>query len=198
MLSDQHKELLQLSDSDLIERYRNSHDAQYVGVLYKRYSHLVFGLCFKYFKREDDAQDASMEVFENLLELLKKHHVETFAPWLYRVATNHCLMLLRKKNKHTTINLENNLSDIHVENDENLHLSDKSDEKELSLIKLEDAIGKLKDEQKTCVELFYLKGNSYVEVAELTGFSLNQVKSHIQNGKRNLKLIMEQEKLGND
>ena len=58
-------------------------------------------------------------------------------------------------------------------------------------LKLESAIEELKDEHKKCLIHFYLKKKSYDEVATITGFDLNQVKSFIQNGKRNLKLILE-------
>jgi RNA polymerase sigma-70 factor (ECF subfamily) len=40
------------------------------------------------------------------------------------------------------------------------------------------------------VERFYLHQQSYQQIAEGTGYSLSQVKSHIQNGKRNLKLLL--------
>jgi len=46
-------------------------------------------------------------------------------------------------------------------------------------------------EQKLCVILFYLEKRSYQEIATSTQFTQMQVKSHIQNGKRNLKLLME-------
>jgi RNA polymerase sigma-70 factor (ECF subfamily) len=71
-----------------------------------------------------------------------------------------------------------------------LHLSD---EKESELTKLEDAILSLNKEQQTCIELFYLKKMCYQEVALKTGYSDKQVKSYIQNGKRNLRLILERD-----
>jgi RNA polymerase sigma-70 factor (ECF subfamily) len=58
---------------------------------------------------------------------------------------------------------------------------------DLKLEQLEMAMKILGEEQKQCIELFYLQEKSYKEVTEITGFSMNQVKSFIQNGKRNLK-----------
>ena len=69
-----------------------------------------------------------------------------------------------------------------------LKLANLNEEK---LLKLETAIEELKDEHKKCLTHFYLEKKSYEEVALMTGFDLNQVKSFIQNGKRNLKLILE-------
>jgi RNA polymerase sigma-70 factor (ECF subfamily) len=53
------------------------------------------------------------------------------------------------------------------------------------------ALEELNKEQKQCVILFYLDKRSYQDIAGITGFTLMQVKSHIQNGKRNLKLLIE-------
>ena len=64
-------------------------------------------------------------------------------------------------------------------------------EKDLLLQKMEAAINKLNPDQQQCVKLFYLEKKSYSEVAEITGFTMLQVKSYLQNGKRNLKLLME-------
>jgi RNA polymerase sigma factor (sigma-70 family) len=58
---------------------------------------------------------------------------------------------------------------------------------ENQLEKLQDAVTRLSEEQKQCIELFYFKQKSYKEVADLTGYSVNEVKSYLQNGKRNLK-----------
>ena len=53
------------------------------------------------------------------------------------------------------------------------------------------ALLELNPEQQLCVTLFYLEKKSYQEIADSSGFTMMQVKSHIQNGKRNLKIIME-------
>ena len=58
---------------------------------------------------------------------------------------------------------------------------------EEKLEQLQDALVRLSEEQKKCIELFYFKEKSYKEVSDLTGFSINEVKSYLQNGKRNLK-----------
>ena len=62
---------------------------------------------------------------------------------------------------------------------------------EQMLEQMKQSLPKLKEGQRICVELFYLKGKSYQEIANETRYSLNEIKSYIQNGKRNLKLLME-------
>ncbi len=61
---------------------------------------------------------------------------------------------------------------------------------------MESCLETLNVDQQTCVRLFYLEQKCYKEVADITGYELNKVKSHIQNGKRNLKICMEKDQHG--
>ncbi len=176
-----------ISDEELVQRYRNSHETIYIGELYQRYTHLVFGVCMKYFRNEAEAEDATMQIFEKLINDLKKHHITAFKPWLHIVVKNHCMMHFRKETSQgkKMADLKYELKG-GVENPEESHLEEAL-EKEYILQHLHEGIETLKKEQRICVELFYLKDQSYVQISEATGYSLNEVKSYIQNGKRNLK-----------
>jgi len=158
--------------------------------LFERYSHLTLGVCLKYLKNYDEAQDAVINIFEKLIEDLLKHEVSNFSSWLHSVARNHCLMHLRSqqsKDKKIIAMQAEYLPDY-----DNMEVKEK-EAKETELNNLEAAIEQLKPEQKICIELFYLQQKCYTEVATLSGFSLKQVKSYIQNGKRNLRLILEKQ-----
>lgn len=183
-----------LSDTELIEKYRTSGDKHYVGVLYKRYTHLVFGSCMKYFKNHDDSEDAVVMIFEKMMSDLLRHEVTHFKSWLYQVTRNHCLMELRKR-----ITRDKNFRDFEkdaqnfVETENNPHLDSEREvkvQREETYDALEKAIEELKPEQKECIDLFYLQEMSYKEIADKTCFSLKEVKSHIQNGKRNLRKLL--------
>ncbi|MBN1198813.1 MAG: sigma-70 family RNA polymerase sigma factor [Bacteroidales bacterium] len=178
-----------LSDNDLVLLYQQTHNNELVGELFRRYTRFVFLVCMRYLREEESAKDATMQVFEDLFEKIKKHEIRHFKPWLHTVAKNHCLVLLRQEKKAPVWNedLFHEFPDP-VELPSNLHLTD---EKEKNLTKLEDAILLLRKEQRTCIELFYLKKMCYQEVAAKTGYSDKQVKSYIQNGKRNLRMILE-------
>jgi RNA polymerase sigma-70 factor (ECF subfamily) len=150
----------------------------------------VYGVCLKHFKSESQAKDAVMQIFEKLIADLKKHHVVSFKPWLHTVVKNHCMMQFRS-DKNSLKKQQEYKQEIgfDVENQLELHL-EATDEKEWMLDHMHESINELRDEQKTCVELFYIQNKSYQEIAEITKFSLNEVKSYIQNGKRNLKNII--------
>ncbi len=178
------------TDSELVSSFRLSHNSEYVGELFQRYTHLVFGVCMKYLKNEEHSKDAVMEIFEKLLIDLKKHDVDNFKSWLYSVSKNHCLMKLRKdKSQANHVDEFGKDSLSLMETDEHLHHSGGEDQ-ELLDKSLYEGIEHLKEEQKVCVDLFYMQSKSYEEVSEITGYSMMQVKSYIQNGKRNLKIFL--------
>lgn len=157
------------------------------GELYARYTSLVYGVCLKYLKDRDEAKDAMMQLFEKLVATLLTHDVENFKSWLYVTARNHCLMQLRaRKGKY-----QQEFSPELMENQFLLHLEEEP-EMEQNLSKLEKCIDQLVNDQQQCVRLFYLEEKCYRDITGLTGFDLNKVKSYIQNGKRNLKICMEQ------
>ena len=147
---------------------------------------LVYGVCLKYLKEPESAKDAVMQIFEELVSKLKKHEVENFRGWLHQLAKNHCLMQLRTPRNLKTVEFRTDL----VQSEENLHLNGVL-EKEENFRRLEICIGELTSDQQTAIRLFYLEQKCYNEIVEITGQEWNQVRSFIQNGRRNLKNCME-------
>ena len=173
------------SDEDLISLYKKEGASQAIGQLYERYGHLVMGTCMKYMKNQMDAEDVVMKIFEELGQKLMRFEIQHFKSWLYQLTRNECLMILRKQKKDLPASLLEQMS----EDPSELY---QATEKELQLALLEGTLTELKDEQRRCLELFFLKDRSYSEIAEEIGIDIKQVKSAIQNGKRNLKLKLEE------
>ncbi len=179
----------ELSDAELLNRYKTSADKNFIGELYLRYTHLVLGVCMKYLKDREESRDAMMQIFEKLLKDLLQYEVKEFRYWLHTVTRNHCLMILRKKQSQLQKGKEwKTEAESFMEIPSGFHLN--QDEQEIQITQMEKAIQKLNQEQKICIELFYLQNKTYKEVADQTGFSMNEIKSYIQNGKRNLKILM--------
>ncbi|MEZ4945388.1 MAG: sigma-70 family RNA polymerase sigma factor [Cyclobacteriaceae bacterium] len=181
------KESSERSDSELIELFKLKSDQSALANLFVRYSSLVYGVCLKYLKDRDDAKDAVMQVFEKLNQSLKEHEIEYFKSWLYSTTRNHCLMHIRAQKKVIQEEIDENV----METTFILH-HDNENSNEIELSQLEKCIEQLGNGQKDCVQLFYLKELCYKEIVDQTGIELKKVKSHIQNGKRNLKICMEQ------
>jgi RNA polymerase sigma-70 factor (ECF subfamily) len=181
----------QYSDATLLDLYKKDKDTKWLGYLFERYSLLVFGVCMKYLKLVNDAKDATQQVFEKAFVEINKYEVTYFKSWIYSIAKNHCLMQLRGKG-HQTVFMYT-LPEEFGEELSPIELFDsKEDLLEKQIENLGEAIQHLNQEQKTCIELFYLQKLSYRDIEEKTGFNFQQVKSHIQNGKRNLRIFLEQ------
>lgn len=177
-------------DAELIREYKASGKLDYLAALYQRYMGLVYGVCLKYFD-EEASKDAVMQIFEELIVKLKQYEVQNFKSWLHVLARNHCLMKLRAmKNKEgRQVSIEDRPL---METEEILH-HENGFSLENNLQVMEKCLETLPEEQKKSVNLFYLEEKSYREVCQLTGYEMNKVKSYIQNGKRNLKICIEQQ-----
>jgi len=176
-----------MTDQQLLDNYYSLHDSKSLGILLERYTLLLLGVCMKYLKNEEEAKDGVQQIFLKTITELQKYKVVYFKSWIYMVAKNHCLMKIRDKQGKIPVELDDKFStapDITADssafwqNDKSLEL-------------LSASLKELNPEQQQCVTLFYLEKKSYQEISGLTGYSLLQVKSFIQNGKRNLKIMIE-------
>jgi RNA polymerase sigma factor (sigma-70 family) len=176
------------TDLELIARYQATRDPVHLGSLFERYTHLALGVCLRYLRNREDAEDAVMEVYEHLTTALLKYEVVNFKSWFYSVVANHCRMTLRRrKAAPTTVEASEELLDAVLASIPAPH---EDEEGERDLQALAPALAQLSEGQRRCVELFYLEGHSYAEVARQSGYALHEVKSHIQNGKRSLKILL--------
>lgn len=172
-----------LSDAELIALYKKTSRKKWMGELFNRHAHLVFGVCMKYLKNEMEANDATLTIFEKLITDLREKQVDTFSHWLYVVSRNHCLMNLRQQQRFVMNDVDLNENQV---NTDDMDLEHKM-LSEAKISSLEAAIKRLSSQQSECIKLFYIEQKCYADIAEITGFSIKGVKSHIQNGKRNLK-----------
>ncbi|CAN5285359.1 sigma-70 family RNA polymerase sigma factor [soil metagenome] len=175
------------SDEELLRLYKSTSDLIWLSTLYLKYAPMVYGVCLKYLKNREESKDAVMQVHEKLIETLLRHEVSNFKSWLYVIARNHCLMQIRAKKGKIT----EEISPFLIETGVTEHPEEELD-MELNVSKLEKCIKTLVSAQQLCVRLFFLQEKCYKEIVEETSFDLKQVKSYIQNGKRNLKICMEQ------
>jgi RNA polymerase sigma factor (sigma-70 family) len=172
------------ADEALLNSYHKNRDLAILGKLYEKYMPLVYGVGLKYLKDEEAAQDAVMAIFEELAQKVHQHEIKQFRSWLYVLSRNHCLMQLRAGKKMETVALDEFMEFTPV-------LHPDTENREEAMQALERCMDKLTSAQKESVKLFYLDEKCYKEIADITGFTMNEVKSYIQNGKRNLKICLE-------
>jgi RNA polymerase sigma factor (sigma-70 family) len=175
------------SDQELIGLYQQDSNKELVAALFGRYIEMLYGLCLKHLKDQDESSDAVYEIYEILLAKLSTHEVANFKSWLYRVASNYCVDKIRK-NKMNVVELSSQmqLTDFSYELIDDMH------EKELILQKITYCMSTLNPNQKTSIDLFFFQEKSYQEISQDLNITWEQTRSLIQNGKRNLKNCMEQ------
>ena len=164
--------------------YRQSGNMACIEVLFNRYCELVFGVALKYLQNQEESKDAVVDIFEKVPADLKKYEIKNFSHWIYTVTKHHCFHLLKKR-KHN-LSADRLDHEIPANGDDNEDLS--IDFGKMLGDHLEESLLTLNAAQQTCIRLFYLEEKSYEEIQQVTGYNYNQVKSHIQNGKRNLKI----------
>lgn len=173
----------QLTDEELLLRYRQTGDNQWLGLALERYTMLLLGVAFKYLKDKIAAEDAVQFVFLKALTQLPEGDIHNFKGWLYVIMRNYCLQDLKTKKHHASAEEIDIMSNDH-------ELLEATMLKDLTLQQLEQSLQELIEEQRITIHLFYWQKQSYQQIMDATGFDFGQVKSFIQNGKRNLKLII--------
>ncbi|WP_299354750.1 sigma-70 family RNA polymerase sigma factor [Mucilaginibacter sp.] len=171
------------ADEGLLLEYKQTGNLASLAALYENYMHLVYGVCLKYLHDEELSKDAVMQIFEELITKAAKHDIKQFKPWLYVLSRNFCLMQIRSGKKLQTESLPD-----FMEFADDAHLNY---EREEDITALERCKEKLPAAQKVSIQLFYMDEKCYKEIVDDTGYSMNEVKSYIQNGKRNLKICLE-------
>ena len=175
------------NDEALLKEFSQTNRPEYFGELFQRYLPLTYGLCLKYLQDKKYAEDAVMELFDILLSEINNYEIKVFRPWLYTVAKNHCLQVLRKEKRTIVVDFDTEI----MESDEVLHLFEEGRRSGIQTVALDLCLEKLPKLQRTSISMFFVDEMSYADIAGKTGFLLKTVKSHVQIGKRNLKNCLE-------
>jgi RNA polymerase sigma-70 factor (ECF subfamily) len=128
-----------------------------------------------------------MQLFEELIPKVLKQDIQTFRTWLYTVARNHCMQILREKERAMYVEFQSDF----MESDDILYLLDEEEDNSERIQALQYCMEKLPEQQRRSIVHFFNDGLSYADIVDATGYPLTKVKSYIQNGKRNLKMCVE-------
>lgn len=179
------------TDEELLLEFKRSGNKNVFADLFKNHVSTIYGTCLFYLQDKDEAKDAVMNIFEKLMADLKQNDIKHFKAWLSFVVRNYCISALRKKN--TT--LKNNKTYHEFEYQTTTYeeeLKIESVNEDTLLLFMQECLPRLKDDQRKCIEWFYLQNLSYRQISEISGYQISEIKSYIQNGKRNLKLMIEE------
>jgi RNA polymerase sigma factor (sigma-70 family) len=172
-----------LTEEELIERCRQ-HDRLAQKLLYEKYVGKMFGVCKRYVKTTENAEEVLMEGFCKVFQKIHMYGgLGSFEGWMRRVITNEALMFLRKDYK---FNDHVDLADVQVE-----QVSVSADEM-LAAKDILKLLEQLPTGYRTVFNLYVMEGYKHREIADLLGISINTSKSQLILAKKRLKDLIEQ------
>ena len=168
------------TDAELFQRYLEKQDQPALTELLEKHSTLIMSVCIQVLRNQSDAEDA----FQNtVISLVKKAHQikqpNFVVSWLYRVAQNESLILLRLRKRNQAQPL--------MEQADQLEHSAASEENSAELIVLHEELSQLPDKYRGPLVLCYLEGKSRHEAARELNISLNRIKGCLESGRKQLR-----------
>lgn len=153
--------------------------------IYERYAPKMFGVCRRYVKSMEDAEDVLVEGFYKVLTKIEQYGGNgSFEGWIRRIMVNESLMFLRKNNP-----LKNAVELEHIDIEENT-TSIVEELKAQDILKL---LNELPTGYRTVFNLYVVEGYKHREIAEQLGISINTSKSQLILAKRRLKELLEKQ-----
>ncbi len=169
-------------EAELVESFRSTGENRHFEALYRTFRRKVFGVCFHLLRNVDAAQDATHEAFLRAYQQFSTFRGTSFSAWVSRIAANFCLNRIRQEATWERF----------------LHRSEEAPEPETdaergAILAEERGIARevlrsLNPEQRKVLTLRYIDGCSHPEIESITGFDSEQVRSYLQNGRRNFRI----------
>ncbi|MBP4138831.1 RNA polymerase sigma factor [Flavobacterium geliluteum] len=146
--------------------------------IYQLFSPVLYGICLKYMKNEDDAKDVFQEAFIIVFEKIHQYKFEgSFEGWLKRIFINKLIETLNKKRKESFF-LDVFDPDVNVTDEEELEIFPIEQEKLLEYIR------DLPDQYRMVFNLYVFEKMKHKEIAELLKISEGTSKSNLNRAKR--------------
>ncbi|MCB0637390.1 MAG: RNA polymerase sigma factor, partial [Lewinella sp.] len=184
------QDLSGLSDEELLAAARGRRRERFCDEIFRRYHVEVYGLCLYLLREASLSQDLTLQIFAKAFTELSGAEVSQLRPWLLALTRNTCLNHLKQAKKRQQARQDWQART----GEQNMLYAENRALETFSLLqepgdddRLHALLATLPAEQRRCLELFYWEGLSYREIAARTGFAEKQVKSYLQNGKRQLR-----------
>jgi len=169
-----------VTEAELIQACKKQ-DRRAQQLLFDRFSPVMFGLCKRYLKNREDAEDVLVEGFFKVLTKLEQYSGQgSFEGWIRRIMVNEALMHLRK-NKNLKMTLE--INDHHLKTMVTV-------EDELQAADILNLLDRLPTGYRTVFNLYVLEGYKHREIAEMLGISINTSKSQLILAKKRMQALV--------
>jgi RNA polymerase sigma-70 factor (ECF subfamily) len=166
-----------LADEVLAERFQTTGEMMYFEEIWRRYSKVVYAKCLWFLRDASAAEDVTADVFVKVIASLRaQYRPYHFAGWLFTVGRHECINHVKQAAER-----------LRGGNTDDLHLVAPGDPTRAADI--ESVLSRLSAPQRIAIKLFCANRYSYEEIAALEGWTLKEVKAHLQNGRRRFKLF---------
>lgn len=167
----------------LIIKKAIAEDSEALTILVDKYKDIAYNLALSIVKNKEDAKDITQESFLSVLENINRfRNTSKFSTWLYRIVYNQSVGFVKRENRTNTIDYS-----VLIET------SEIDDDKEEKIQVLYKAINLLKDTDRNVIMLFYLAEKSIKEIAQITGFSIANIKVILHRARKKLCYKMDYE-----
>ncbi len=170
-----------VTEEDLIKACRRE-DRRAQRLLYERFSPTMFGVCKRYMKNAEDAEDAMIEGFFKVLTNMKQYSGKgSFEGWIRRIMVNECLMALRKRhNFNMTVEIHPQMAKTSLTVQEELEAQD-----------ILNLLDQLPTGYRTIFNLYVLEGFKHREIADMLDISINTSKSQLILAKKRMQSLLQ-------
>lgn len=177
--TDDREPLLAQSDEAIIDSVLDG-DVEDFAELVRRHRSRVYRVGLSWFHDREEAEDLVQDVFvKAFTKLASFRGASLFSTWLLRIAYNTATSRKAAKREHEEYDPERSV-------DEGAGVEEGAMAAE-SAREVREALTHLSPEQALCVELCFFQDLPYAEIAKVTGFPVNTIKSHVFRAKRILR-----------
>ncbi len=181
-----------MPDFELIKKINQNDDQEAFKTIIEKYKQLVFGIAIGFFHDNETANDIVQDVFIKFWQIRKDFELKSkFSTWLYKVTTNHCVNVQRRKKIITAFSFlsSKNSEDKNLEQKllQNTKMPEKDSFREEHIKNaLNKAINSLPKRQRIAFILNKYQNFSYKDISEIMDLSVSSVESLLHRAKTNL------------
>ncbi len=180
--------MVDLTDKELIERFRQGNNENYIfNLIIRKYQERLYWQIRKILISHEDSDDALQNTFIKAYENLKNFREESsLYTWLFRIATNEALLLLKKRKRKYILPLTNLQSQL-----EEALVSDSYCNGDEMQMKLQKAILTLPEKQRIVFNMKYFDDMKYEEIAEILNTSVGALKASYHHAIKKIEKFLE-------